>query len=97
MPRECLPIRKEALPLSGLLFPTTKNRGVGMKEEDGRQPVLKRYRDSVSGDPDVQRGAELSHSYQLHSEVWVCGKSVNCHRNLCARIHAHKHKVAVSF
>lgn len=54
MPRECLPIRKEALPLSGLLFPTTKNRGVGMKEEDGRQPVSKRYGDSVSGDPDVQ-------------------------------------------
>lgn len=53
MPRECLPIRKEALPLSGLLFPTTKNRGVGMKEEDGRQPVSKRYGDSVSGDPDV--------------------------------------------
>jgi len=40
-----------------------------MKEEDGRQPVLKRCGDNVSRDPGVWLREELLHSYQLHSEV----------------------------
>lgn len=68
-----------------------------MKEEDGRRLVLKRYGDNVSRDPDTWLRAELLHSYQLHSEVWVYERGVNCYPNLYVCTHTHKHNVAVPF
>jgi len=42
VPRECLPIRKRDIAVVWVVFSYIKNRGVGMKEGDGRQPVSNR-------------------------------------------------------